>query len=107
MIPGFLILSVFGIISWLLANHGSNFHQIIMDSISRPLASMGSVVGWAYVIFNSLLWFFGVHGSLALTALDNGINLAYLVKAPKEYWEERRERISRYPSSLWIAEISR
>ncbi len=44
-----------------------------MDSISRPLASMGSVVGWAYVIFNSLLWFFGVHGSLALTALDNGI----------------------------------
>jgi PTS system cellobiose-specific IIC component len=34
---------------------------------------MGSVVGWAYVIFNSLLWFFGVHGSLALTALDNGI----------------------------------
>jgi PTS system cellobiose-specific IIC component len=73
LIPGFLILSVFGIISWLLANHGSNFHQIIMDSISRPLASMGSVVGWAYVIFNSLLWFFGVHGSLALTALDNGI----------------------------------
>jgi PTS system cellobiose-specific IIC component len=56
-----------------LANHGSNFHQIIMDSISTPLASMGSVVGWAYVIFNSLLWFFGVHGSLALTALDNGI----------------------------------
>lgn len=24
---------------------------------------------------------------------DNGINLAYIVKAPKEYWEERRERI--------------
>lgn len=34
---------------------------------------MGNVVGWAYVIFNSLLWFFGVHGSLALTATDNGI----------------------------------
>lgn len=44
-----------------------------MDSISTPLAAMGSVVGWAYVIFNSLLWFFGVHGSLALTATDNGI----------------------------------
>ncbi|MDQ6190965.1 PTS transporter subunit EIIC [Klebsiella pneumoniae] len=56
-----------------LASYGSNFHQIIMDSISTPLAAMGSVVGWAYVIFNSLLWFFGVHGSLALTALDNGI----------------------------------
>lgn len=73
LIPGFLILSIFGIISWAPASYGSNFHQIIMDSISTPLAAMGSVVGWAYVIFNSLLWFFGVHGSLALTATDNGI----------------------------------
>lgn len=24
---------------------------------------------------------------------DNGINLAYIVRAPQEYWEERRERI--------------
>ncbi len=38
-----------------------------------PLASLGSVVGWAYVIFVPLLWFFGIHGALALTALDNGI----------------------------------
>jgi PTS system cellobiose-specific IIC component len=44
-----------------------------MDSISTPLASLGSVVGWAYVIFVPLLWFFGIHGSLALTALDSGI----------------------------------
>ena len=73
LIPGFIILFFFGVISWLLGLYGHNFHQIIMDSISKPLASMGSVVGWAYVIFNSLLWFFGVHGSLALTALDNGI----------------------------------
>ena len=73
LIPGFLILSVFGILSWILTSYGSNFHQIIMDSISKPLAAMGGVVGWAYVVFNSLLWFFGVHGSLALTALDNGI----------------------------------
>lgn len=73
LIPGFIILCIFGVISWLLGLYGNNFHQIIMDSISKPLASMGSVVGWAYVIFNSLLWFFGVHGSLALTALDSGI----------------------------------
>jgi len=73
LIPGFIILLIFGVISWLLGLYGNNFHQIIMDSISKPLASMGSVVGWAYVIFNSLLWFFGVHGSLALTALDSGI----------------------------------
>ncbi|EOV3430419.1 PTS sugar transporter subunit IIC [Salmonella enterica subsp. enterica serovar Schwarzengrund] len=54
LIPGFIILS-------------------IMDTISTPLASLGSVVGWAYVIFVPLLWFFGIHGSLALTALDSGI----------------------------------
>jgi PTS system cellobiose-specific IIC component len=61
-----------GIISWALTHWGTNFHQIIMDTISTPLASMGAVVGWAYVIFTSLLWFFGVHGSLALSALDSG-----------------------------------
>lgn len=73
LIPGFIILSIMGIISWALSNYGSNFHQIIMDTISTPLASLGSVVGWAYVIFVPLLWFFGIHGSLALTALDSGI----------------------------------
>lgn len=62
-----------GIIARALSNYGSNFHQIIMDTISTPLASLGSVVGWAYVIFVPLLWFFGIHGSLALTALDSGI----------------------------------
>ena len=73
LIPGFLILSIMGIIAWALNTWGTNFHQIIMDSISTPLASLGSVVGWAYVIFVPLLWFFGIHGSLALTALDSGI----------------------------------
>lgn len=41
LIPGFLILSIFGILSWILSSYGSNFHQIIMDSISKPLAAMG------------------------------------------------------------------
>lgn len=31
---------------------------------------------------------------------DNGINLAYLVKAPKEYWEERRDRL-RMANPTW------
>ncbi|EIQ39977.1 PTS system, cellobiose-specific IIC component domain protein [Shigella boydii 4444-74] len=39
-----------GIIAWALNTWGTNFHQIIMDTISTPLASLGSVVGWAYVI---------------------------------------------------------
>ncbi|EKT58257.1 PTS N,N'-diacetylchitobiose transporter subunit IIC [Providencia burhodogranariea] len=73
LIPGFIILSIMGIISWGLSGVSTNFHQIIMDSVSAPLASMGNIVGWAYVIFTSLLWFFGIHGSLALTALDSGI----------------------------------
>lgn len=65
LIPGFIILSVMGIIAWALTTWGTNFHQIIMDTISTPLASLGSVVGWAYVIFVPLLWFFGIHGALA------------------------------------------
>ncbi|EIQ12358.1 N,N'-diacetylchitobiose-specific enzyme IIC component of PTS domain protein [Shigella flexneri CCH060] len=44
-----------GIIAWALNTWGTNFHQIIMDTISTPLASLGSVVGWAYVIFVPLL----------------------------------------------------
>ncbi|MDN8600034.1 PTS N,N'-diacetylchitobiose transporter subunit IIC [Citrobacter enshiensis] len=73
LIPGFIILSIMGIISWALTHWGTNFHQMILDTISTPLASLGSVVGWAYVVFNTLLWFFGIHGSLALSALEGGI----------------------------------
>jgi len=87
LIPGFIILFIFGVISWLLGLYGNNFHQIIMDSVSKPLASMGDVVGWAYVIFNSVLWFFGVHGSLALTALDNGIMTPWALENVALYTE--------------------
>lgn len=73
LVPGFIILLIAGMISWGLALSGVHFHQVIMNSISNPLASLGGVVGWAYVIFNALLWFFGVHGGLALTALNSGI----------------------------------
>ncbi|MBM8438196.1 PTS sugar transporter subunit IIC [Salmonella enterica] len=49
LIPGFIILSIMGIIAWALSNYGSNFHQIIMDTISTPLASLGSgiMTPWA------------------------------------------------------------
>ncbi|WP_213132079.1 PTS N,N'-diacetylchitobiose transporter subunit IIC [Citrobacter sp. FP75] len=73
LIPGFIILLLMGLTSWGLSLAGTHFHQVIMNSIATPLASLGSIVGWAYVIFNSLLWFFGVHGGLALTALNSGI----------------------------------
>jgi PTS system cellobiose-specific IIC component len=87
LIPGFLILSVMGIIAWGLAGAGTTFHQVIMDTISKPLAAMGSVVGWAYVIFTSLLWFFGVHGSLALAALDSGIMMPWALENVALYTE--------------------
>lgn len=73
LIPGFIILLIMGVIAWSLAGITTNFHQLIMDSISKPLASLGGIVGWAYTIFCTLLWFFGIHGALALTALDSGI----------------------------------
>lgn len=73
VIPGCLILVTFGIISGLLQQYDTSFHQMILDGISTPLASLGSVVGWAFVILSPLLWFFGVHGALALSALDAGI----------------------------------
>lgn len=87
LIPGFIILFIFGFLSWMLKSAGSNFHQVIMDSISTPLASMGAVVGWAYVMFNSLLWFFGVHGGLALAALSNGIMIPWGVENVALYTE--------------------
>lgn len=87
LIPGFIILSIMGIISWALAGISSNFHQIIMDTVSTPLASMGNLVGWTYVIFTSLLWFFGIHGSLALTALDSGIMTPWALENVAIYTE--------------------
>ncbi|MFX6601379.1 hypothetical protein ABTG86_19860, partial [Acinetobacter baumannii] len=51
------------------------------------MASLGSVVGWAYVIFTSLLWFFGIHGSLALAALDSGIMTPWALENVSIYTE--------------------
>ncbi|MCS5961126.1 PTS transporter subunit EIIC [Klebsiella pneumoniae subsp. pneumoniae] len=90
LIPGFLILSIFGIISWA---PGELWRQPSTRSSwtlsPTPLAAMGDVVGWAYVIFNSLLWFFGVHGSLALTALDNGIMTPWALESIALYNQVR------------------
>lgn len=38
LIPGFIILSIIGLVAFALAHWGTNFHQIIMDGISAPLA---------------------------------------------------------------------
>ncbi len=80
LIPGFIILSIVGIISWSLSFWGTNFHQLILDSISTPLAKAGDAVGWIYVTFSSLLWFFGIHGPLALSALENGVMVPFAME---------------------------
>ncbi|HGE8503325.1 PTS N,N'-diacetylchitobiose transporter subunit IIC [Serratia ureilytica] len=85
LIPGFIILSIMGLVAFALAHWGTNFHQIIMDGISAPLAKVGSVVGWVYVLFSSLLWFFGVHGSMALAALDSGIMTPFALENVELY----------------------
>ncbi|MDR0217513.1 MAG: PTS N,N'-diacetylchitobiose transporter subunit IIC [Enterobacteriaceae bacterium] len=80
LIPGFIILLIAGMTAWGLSSISTNFHQFILDTVSTPLASLGGVVGWAYVIFTTLLWFFGIHGAMALTALDNGIMLPWALE---------------------------
>jgi PTS system cellobiose-specific IIC component len=87
LIPGFIILSIMGIIAFVLTSYGTHFHQVIMDTISTPLAAMGGLVGWVYVIFSALLWFFGVHGSLALAALDSGIMTPFALENVAIYTE--------------------
>lgn len=87
LIPGFIILSIMGTASYLLSLYGTNFHQIIMDSISTPLASMGGLVGWVYVLFSSLLWFFGIHGAMALSALENGVMVPFALENMALYKE--------------------
>lgn len=57
LIPGFIILSIMGIIAWALSNYGSNFHQIIMDTISTPLASLGRVGICHFCTAAVVLWY--------------------------------------------------
>lgn len=71
MVPGFIILLIMGSLSGILSIYGTNFHQVIITSLATPLTSMSSIVGWTFVVFNSLLWFFGIHGGLVLTALQS------------------------------------
>ncbi len=73
LIPGFIILSVMGIIAWALNTGAPTSIRSLWIPSQPHWHRWSSVVGWAYVIFVPLLWFFGIHGALALTALDNGI----------------------------------
>lgn len=80
LIFGFIIFFIMGIIVWVLFNYGFNFYQIIMDIIFMLLVLLGSVVGWVYVIFVLLLWFFGIYGLLVLIVLDSGIMMFWVLE---------------------------
>lgn len=80
LIFGFIIFFVMGIIVWVLNIWGINFYQIIMDTILILLVLLGSVVGWVYVIFVLLFWFFGIYGVLVLIVLDNGIMMLWVLE---------------------------
>lgn len=73
LIPGFIILTLLGILSFVLNNNDTNFHDIIIKFIATPLSNLGGIVGAVYIFFSAFLWFFGVHGALALSALDSPI----------------------------------
>lgn len=73
LIPGAIILTLAGFLNLQLTDHGLSFHNLIIDMIAKPLSNVGSVVGWVYIFFSSFLWFFGIHGSLALAGIDSGV----------------------------------
>jgi len=85
LIPGFIILFFMGLLAYFLNAHGTNFHQLIIDGIASPLSKVGSIVGWVYVIFSSLLWFFGIHGAMALSALESGIMMPFALENVATY----------------------
>ncbi len=73
LIPGFIILTILGSLSSILATNDMNFHDLIIKFIATPLTNAGGLVGAVYVFFSAFLWFFGVHGALALSALDSPV----------------------------------
>ncbi|MGU0161090.1 PTS transporter subunit EIIC [Escherichia coli] len=72
LIPGFIILSVMGIIAWALNTWGpTSIKSLWIPSQRHWHRWVRGRLGLCD--FVPLLWFFGIHGALALTALDNGI----------------------------------
>lgn len=69
IVPSLIIATVFGVAAFLLTlTPFSNLQNVIMYLVSEPLKALGANI-WAVMIivaFAELLWFFGIHGSMAI-----------------------------------------
>ncbi|MHA6603716.1 PTS sugar transporter subunit IIC [Aerococcus urinae] len=64
LIPGFCLLTFWGLIYLVLDFAGTNIHEIIIKVVGGPLSLLGATLGGTIVaiILNSLFWFVGING---------------------------------------------
>lgn len=65
MIPGFVVISLFGIIFKILDIFDLNIHTIIMTVMEKPLNFIGSSLPGTLIVvaISSLFWLCGIHGT--------------------------------------------
>lgn len=66
LIPGFMVITFWGLIFALLTVLGiENIHDLLADTLGRPLGFVGSTI-WGTLLMvglNSFFWFMGIHGA--------------------------------------------
>lgn len=81
VLPGIIVLTVFGIITLLISLAGlGSLYDMIYTGIQKPLQGFGQGVGSAMVLamLINLFWFFGLHGANILDPIMNSIYLPAL-----------------------------
>ena len=72
IIPGFLVATIFGILYLImLKTPFGDFSNMVLYLVQTPLNALGNniLAGLILVAFAELLWFFGIHGSMAIMAI--------------------------------------
>lgn len=76
LIPGFLVITIFFIISWLfsLTSFG-NVQEFIFEFLQYPLLMLGNTLGAMIIayLFLHFFWFFGINGSSVVGAVFNPV----------------------------------
>ncbi|MGX7025013.1 PTS cellobiose transporter subunit IIC [Vagococcus hydrophili] len=76
LIPSFVVVSIFFIISWLsaLTPYG-NLQEVIFNLLQAPLLSLGNTLGAMVVayLFLHFFWFFGINGGSVVGAVFNPV----------------------------------
>ena len=72
IIPGFVIITLFAVLSWIFANtvHGS-MHQAIYSILQTPINNIGVNI-WSVLIvafIAQILWVFGIHGPMVVMSI--------------------------------------